>query len=55
MTILESPHLDTGRTQVTGFLAIVGALAYAAVGGPLIVAGGLAIGLALIAYRRVHA
>ena len=55
MTLLKSPHLDTGSTQVTGLLAIVGAMAYAVVGGPLVVAGGLAVGLVLIAYRRVHA
>ncbi len=55
MTILESPHVDTGSMQVTGLLTIVGAMAYAVVGGPLVVAGGLAVGLALIAYRHVHA
>jgi hypothetical protein len=41
--------------NITGVLVVVGMMAYAIVGGPLVVAAGFAVGLALIAYRRIHA
>lgn len=38
--------------SVAGMLAIVGALAYIVVGGPLEIAGAIAVSLGLMAYRR---
>jgi hypothetical protein len=38
--------------SVAGMLAIVGALAYIVVGGALEIAGAVAVGLGLLAYRR---
>ena len=38
--------------KVSGVLVIVGAIAYVLVGGPLLLAGGIAVGLALMAWHR---
>ena len=38
--------------SVAGMLAVVGALAYIVVGGPLEIAGAVAVSLGLMAYRR---
>ena len=37
---------------VAGMLVVLGIMAYARVGGPLVIAGGLAIAAILVAYRR---
>jgi hypothetical protein len=53
MIDFELSHVAHART-LDGLLATVGAIAYALVGGPLVVVGGVGVGLALIAYRRRH-
>ena len=40
------------RFQLNIGLVVVGAIAYVIVGGPLVLAGGIAVGLALIAWHR---
>jgi hypothetical protein len=38
--------------KIAGMLAVVGAFAYAIVGGPLVITGGGVVALALFAYHR---
>jgi hypothetical protein len=52
--MIEPASLNMNGLKVAGMLAVVGAAAYVIVGGPLVVTGGSAIGLMLIAYRRWH-
>ena len=48
----ERALLNMNGLKVAGMLVVLGAAAYAIVGGPLLIASGSAVALALIAYRR---
>ena len=52
MNDLASPHVNGISTVVAGMLVLLGMLAYADVGGPLVIAGGLILAVTLGAFRR---
>lgn len=49
-----SPHLNGISTVVAGMLVALGILVYANVGGPLVIAGGLLVALALRGFRLMR-